>query len=137
MKRFIDKGTTQKLIIDKGLKQKLIDPKLVAKALGAEDAGVKIDARQGPIALFTLRQFIMDRLLSTGGRPKMKGTNEKRDKISFFRGDREKLKAIGEYYKEAEGIKVSLSQIASALIHADLSKIDIPKRKLKAHSVSE
>lgn len=137
MKRFIDKGTTQKLIIDKGLKQKLIDPKLVAKALGAEDTGVKIDTRQGPIALFTLRQFIMDRLLSTGGRPKLKGTSEKRDKISFFGGDREKLKAIAEYYKEAEGIKVSLSQIASALIHADLSKIDIPKIKLKAHSVSE
>lgn len=137
MKRLIDKGTTQKLIKDKGLKQRSIDHSFVAKASGAENTGVKIDTRKGPIDLFTLRQFIIDRLLSTGGRPKLKGTGETRDKISFFRGDREKLKAIAEYYKEAEGIKVSLSQIASALIHADLSKIEIPKIKLKAHSAAE
>ena len=124
-----------KRFIDNGQRQKLIDHKLVVNALGAEDTGVKIDTRQSPISLFALRQFIMDRLLSTGGRPKLKGTSKKRDKISFFDEDRQKLKAIAEYYKEAEGIKVSLSQIASALIHAALSKIDIPKIKSKPHSV--
>lgn len=137
MKRFIDKGATQKLIIDKGPTQKLVDPKLVANALGAEDTGIKIDTKRGPITLLSLRQFIMDRLHSTGGRPKLEGTGEKREKISLFKEDREQLEVIAKYCKETEGIKVSPSQIASILIHTGLSKIDIPKIKLKAHAVSE
>ena len=42
--------------------QRQINPKVIANALGAEEAGVKIDTRQGPISLFSLRQFIINRL---------------------------------------------------------------------------
>ena len=45
-----------------GTTQRQINPKVIANALGAEEAGVKIDTRQGPISLFSLRQFIINRL---------------------------------------------------------------------------
>ncbi|OGL47742.1 MAG: hypothetical protein A2161_19955, partial [Candidatus Schekmanbacteria bacterium RBG_13_48_7] len=102
MKRFIDKGKTQKLIIDKGRKQKLIDQKIIIKTLGVEDTGIKIKTKQNPITLFALRQLILDRLFSTGGRPKLEGASKKRDKISFLNQDRQKLEAIAEYYEKIE-----------------------------------
>lgn len=112
-----------KAIKDIGITQRRVSPKLVAKDLGAESIGVEIDTRRGPISLFALRQFFVDRLKSTGGRPKLRGTRKVRSKISFFDEDLKKLKKIAMYYRK-EGIKVSTSQIASALIHAEVSKID-------------
>ena len=126
-----------KVIKDKGRAKKLVDPKTVAKALGAKKAGVDIDTRRGPVSLFSLRQFLVSRLHSTGGRPRLKGTMKKRNKISFFTEDWKKLEEISKHYKEKEGINVSSSQIASALIHAEVSKIDTSKIKLKSHSVSK
>ncbi len=124
----------RKIIKEKGPTQRSINPKLVAKALSAEDTGIVIDTKRVPISLFALRQFIADRLYSTGGRPKLKGTRKVRNKISFFDEDWEKLKAIAGYYKEKEGINVSSSQIASALIHAEISKIKISIIKSKSRS---
>lgn len=122
-------------IKDTGKTQRRVNAKLVAKALGAEDAGIEIDTRQGPISLFTLRQFLLGKLSSTGGRPCLQGTRKTRSKISFFDEDWEKIELLSKYYRE-EGINVTSSQIASALIHAEVSKIDTSKIKLKAHSAS-
>ncbi len=127
----------KKIIKESGPTQRPINSKLVAKALSAEDTGIQIDTKRGPISLFSLRRFLVDRLYSTGGRPKLKGTRKVRNKISFFDEDWEKLKAIAGYYKEKEGINVSSSQIASALIHAEISKIDTSKIKLKSRSASK
>jgi hypothetical protein len=104
--------------------QRQINPKIIANALGAEEAGVKIDTRQGPISLFSLRQFLVNRLRSSGGRPTLVGTiKKKRNKIPLFEGDWIKLESIAQYYKEKEGINVSPGQIASILLHTDVSKI--------------
>lgn len=127
----------KKIIKERGPTQRPINSKLVAKALSAEDTGIQIDTKRGPISLFSLRRFLVDRLYSTGGRPKLKGTGKVRNKISFFDEDWEKLKTIASYYKEKKGINVSSSQIASALIHAEISKIDTSKIKLKSRSVSK
>lgn len=126
-----------KAIKDIGITQRRVSPKLVAKDLGAGSIGVEIDTRRGPISLFTLRQFLLDRLESTGGRPKLRGTRKVRSKISFLDEDLEKLKIIAKYCREEEGIKVTSSQIASALIHAEVSKIDTLKIKWKSHSASK
>ena len=107
--------------------QRQIDTKVVTKALGAEKVGIKIDTRQGPISLFSLRQFLIDRLRSSGGRPALVGTTKRRNKIPLFPEDWDKLEKIAKYYKEKEGINVSPGQIASALIHTDISKIGISK----------
>jgi hypothetical protein len=125
-----------KKIKDTGKTQRRVNPKLIAKALGAEDTGVEIDTRKGPISLFTLRQFLLEKLSSTGGRPRLRGTRKIRSKISFFDEDWEKIEMLSKYYREKEGINVTSSQIASALIHAEVSKIDTSKIKFKAHSTT-
>jgi len=116
-------GSTQKPIKVIGSTQKPVNHDEVAKALGAEKVGIQIDTSQGPISLFSLRQFLANRLHSTGGRPKLKGTRKERKKIPIFSEDWEKLEKIAKYYKEKEGINVSPGQIASALIHIEVSKI--------------
>ncbi len=115
----------RRIIRDKGTTQRTVSAKFVAKAIGAEDTGIKIDTKRGPISLFTLRQVISEKLHSTGGRPKLRGARKVRSKISFIDEDWEKLEEFSKYYKEEEGIKVTSSQIASALIHAEISKINI------------
>lgn len=120
-------GSTQKPIKVIGPIQKLVEPDVVAKALGAEKAGLKIDTKPGPISLFSLRQFLIDRLRSKGGRPALAGTTKRRNKIPLFDEDWVKLEKIAKYYKEKEGINVSPGQIASALIHTDILKIDTAK----------
>ncbi len=127
-------GSTQKPIKVVGPTQEPVNPDVVAKALGAEKVGIQIDRSQGPISLFSLRQFLVNRLHSTGGRPKLKGTRKERNKIPIFSEDWEKLEKIAKYYKKKEGINVSSGQIASVLIHAEVSKIAVllPKHKVKA-----
>lgn len=110
-----------------GKTQRCVDTKVVAKALAAEKVGAKIDIRQGPISLLSLRQFLVNRLRSRGGRPGLVGTTGKRNKIPLFNEDWLKLKMIAKYYKEKEGVNVSPGQIASALVHADVSRIDTSK----------
>ncbi len=116
-----------KVIKNTGPTQKQINPKVVAKTLGAERIGIKIDTRQGPLSLFSLRQFLVNRLRSSGGRPALVGTTKRRNKIPLFDEDWIKLEMIAKYYKEKEGINVSPGQIASALVHTDISKMDTSK----------
>ena len=116
-----------RVIQNVGKTQRCVDTKVVAKALAAEKVGIKIDIRQGPISLLSLRQFLVNRLRSKGGRPGLAGTTGKRNKIPLFDEDWLKLKMIAKYYKEKEGINVSPAQIASALVHADVSRIDTLK----------
>ena len=123
-----------KKIKDTGKTQRRVNTEIIAKALGAEDTGVEIDTKKGPISLLTLRHFLLGKLSSTGGRPRLRGTRKTRSKISFFDEDWEKIELLSRYYREEEGINVTSSQIASALIHAEVSKIDTSKIKLKSQS---
>ena len=113
-----------KIIKNTGLKQRQIETSDVMKSLGAERTGIKIDTRQGPITLFSLRQILIKRLRSRGGRPALVGTTKNRKKIPLFDKDWEKLIKIAKYFKEEEGINVSPGQIASTLIHKNVSKIE-------------
>lgn len=124
-----------KIFQDTGASQKRVNPELVAKALGAEKTGIRINTKQGPVSLFSLRQFLADRLKSTGGRPRIMGTRKAQSKISYFDEDLKKLTEIAKYYKEKEQINVTSGQIASALIHAELSKINESELHLKNNNI--
>jgi len=124
-------------IKDRGPTKRRVNSNTIARALGAEETKVEITTRRGPISLFSLRQFLVDRLRSTGGRPRLEGTGGKRNKIPLFTEDWEKLEELAKYYRETEGINVSSGQIASALIHAEISRIDTSKIKVRSHSVSK
>lgn len=115
-----------RIIKNTGLTRR-VDSKAVAKALGAKKIGIGIDTRRGPISLFSLRQFLIGRLRSSGGRPALIGTTRKRKKIPLFAEDWGKLEKMAEYYREKEGISVTPGQIASALIHANVSPIDMSR----------
>jgi hypothetical protein len=123
-----------RLIKDKSPTKRLISVKEVAKALSAEDTGIRIDTKRGPVSLFSLQQFLVERLHSTGGRPRLEGTSKVRDKIPLFEEDREKLKKLTKYCREEIGINVTFGQIASALLHEEVSKIDISKLRPKSHA---
>lgn len=110
-------------------KQRKIKTSDVMKSLGAQSTGVKIDKSQGPITLFFLRQFIIDRLYSSGGRPALLGTTKRRKKIPLLDKDWEKLEKIAEDLKKKEGINVSPGQIASTLIHKNVLEIENHKKK--------
>ena len=110
-----------------GAARRRVDSKAVAEALGAKKTGMRMDARRGPVSLFALRRFLVDRLRSSGGRPALTGTTGRRSKIALLAGDWEKLEKIAKYYKEKERINVTPGQIASALIHTNVSAIDMSR----------
>lgn len=116
-----------KLIKDISKTQKKINSSLIEKALGAKKIGIKIDTRKAPISLFELRQFLIEKLISSGGRPKLDGAAKRRNKIPLLEDDWDKLKSIAEYYKKKDGINVSPGQLASAIVHSFISHIDIAK----------
>jgi len=112
-----------KTIRDIGPTQRQVDPELVAQSLGAEKSDVVVNTAQGPISLYSLRQFLVERLRSTGGRPALVGRGTQRNKVPFFANDWERLKILAEYYKEKENIKTNPGQIASILIHLILNRM--------------
>ncbi len=110
-----------------GPARRRVHSKALAETLGAEKVGTRVHARQGPVSLFALRRFLVDRLRSSGGRPALTGTTGRRSKIALLAGDWEKLEKIAEYYREKERINVTPGQVASALIHTNISEIDVSK----------
>lgn len=125
-----------KKIRDISRTQERIDHKVVGEAMGAKEIGITIDTNKGPISLFTLRQFLVERLRSSGGRPTLKGSSKKRNKIPLLEDDWHKLKAIADYCKEKDGITVSPGQVASAIIHSMVAKMDIGLKKDRVSSIS-
>jgi hypothetical protein len=61
----------------------------------------------------------------------------KKGRIPNFDEDWEKIEMLSRYYREEEGINITSSQIAAALVHAEVSKIDTSKIKFKTHSASK
>lgn len=118
-----------KLIKDTSKTQKKISTEFIGKSLGAKKIEIKINTRESPISLFALRQFLVERLASSGGRPKLEGTAKKRNKIPLLEDDWNKLKSIAEYYKKKDGINISPGQIASAIVHSFIAGVDITVQK--------
>ena len=108
---------------DTGRTQRIVNPKSIARALGAEEAGAEIDTRQGPISLYGIRQHLVKRLRSTGGRPTLMGRKQQRNKVPFLEEDWNKLTEIARLLEEEKNLHVTPAQVASILIHVTLPEI--------------
>ena len=106
-------------------KQRRISPNSFMKGLGAERTGLISDTKRGAVSLFSLRQLLVEKLQSSGGRPSLVGSQKSRTKIPLIKEDWSKLKEITEYYKNKEGMHVSPAQIASIVLHRALGKVTV------------
>jgi hypothetical protein len=106
-----------------GKTQRRVMPGKIAKALGAEEIDLHLNPKRGTISLFMLRQLIVNKLRSNGGRPSLIGAQKNRTKIPLIEEDWSKLKEMSKYFKVKEGMNVSPSQLASILIHKALDNI--------------
>lgn len=113
--------------INGGKTKRAIGAKAIAEAMGADETCVKTDIGGSPLSMFAMRQIIVEKLQSSGGRPKLQGAEKIRRKISVFENDWKEMEKLRERYKENEGINVSPSQIAAILIHDGLSRMGADK----------
>lgn len=107
-----------------------IDPELVAKRLGAEKVAARDESRASPAALFALRQELARRLVSTGGRPSLEGT-ERRQKIPLADEDWHALERLAEGLSDDE-VRATPGQVASVLLHRALEET-IDEAELKSN----
>jgi hypothetical protein len=112
-------------IRDVGSTRTRTEPATVAEALGAEDAGVSLETKRGPISLFPLRAELAGRLQTTGGRPALEGTT-RRVKIPVTDSQWRELEELAASLASETGFAPSAGQVASVLISLS---IPIAKRE--------
>ncbi len=116
-----DSRTQSRRINDVGKSVRKVSPETVARELGATLTYEWIATRQGPVNLLALRQEILNRLESTGGRPKLAGT-DRRQKIPLKDSDWHQLERLAALLR-GPGLNVTAGQIASALLHSVLHRV--------------
>lgn len=129
-KRITNSGKTLPRIRQNGKTLKKIDPQQLAEALGAEAVSNNAVKPQGPVSLFGLRQYLLENLQSSGGRPALENAS-RRQKIPITDETWSALTALASILR-ADGISISPGQMASALIRqslAQLNALPVPRRK--------
>lgn len=114
------KGKALRKVRVEGPALERIVPSVIADALGAEKTGKSVSVRQGPVALFGLRQALSERLRSTGGRPSL-GVG-RRQKIPLDEADWEFLCKLSEMLAD-EGVHPTPGQVASELLRQRLHQV--------------
>lgn len=103
-----------------GPRGKRVSPDQIAQALGAEKVpGVVVT--QIPDTLAAVRQELLRRLSSSGGRPALEGTS-RRPKIPLDDEDWKRLRQIAEALRDDE-VRPTAGQVASVLLHRALSTL--------------
>jgi hypothetical protein len=93
----------------------------VMTALGAHPLGIKSGDDKAPVALLTIRDALMQRLRTTGGRPALSGDGP-RQRVQVSAEDWQAIVDIASHV--AVGChKASPAQVASVLIHLALERI--------------
>ncbi len=132
-KLITNSGKTLPRIKQTGKTFERIDPKSLGKLLGAEVVSTKAVRPGSPVSMFALRQYLLENLHSSGGRPALEeDTNRKKIPLSD-----EAWEALTELASilRAEGISVSPGQMASALLRQALTQLNFlqvpktPRRK--------
>jgi len=98
-----------------------LDPKTVADALGGELCPERIEGQPGPVTLYALRQELLRRRQSSGGRPGIEGTSF-RAKVPVGDQDWHRLEAIAASLS-AQGFTPSAGQVASVLLSMALRSV--------------
>jgi len=111
---------------DTGSPLRRIDPGQVQQALGAEEVPAALAEALAPLTLFALREELVNRLQSSGGRPALAGTT-RRPKIPLSDEEWEKLEELAAAIA-SPGFAPSAGQVASVLLslslHSVASRID-------------
>lgn len=111
---------------DTGSPLRRIDPAQVQQALGAEEVPAALAEALAPLTLFALREELVNRLQSSGGRPALAGTT-RRAKIPLSDEEWEKLEELAAAIA-SPGFAPSAGQVASVLLslslHSVASRID-------------
>jgi hypothetical protein len=90
-------------------------------ALRARPLGVNSGDDKAPVALLTIRDALMQRLRTTGGRPALSGGGP-RQRVQVSVEDWQSIIDIASHVAVGRH-KVSPAQVASALIHLALERI--------------
>jgi hypothetical protein len=98
-----------------------VDPTRVAEALGAEATGLMLGIGGSPLSVFQIRQELMRRLQSSGGRPSLSGTSG-RKKIPLSDAQWRELEEIASDVA-SPGFSPSAGQIASVLLTLSLRSV--------------
>jgi hypothetical protein len=93
----------------------------VMAALGGRPLGIKAADDMAPVALLTIRDALMQRLRTTGGRPALSGDGP-RQRVQVSAEDWRTIVDIASHV-EVGRHKASPAQIASVLIHLALERI--------------
>ena len=99
-----------------------IDPAQVQQALGAEELPAGLAGALAPLTLFALREELVNRLQSSGGRPALAGTT-RRAKIPLSDEEWEKLEKLAARIA-SPGFAPSAGQVASVLLRLSLHAIE-------------
>ena len=95
-----------------------LDPRLVAKALGAEVTGVRLEKALAPITLAVVRAELFRRLRTSGGRPGLSDTS-RRNKIPLSDQQWAELEKLAAMLATDE-LSPSAGQVASVLLSSAL-----------------
>ena len=98
-----------------------IDGSQAALRLGGELAGLSLVGSGGPLSLYQVRQELVERLRSTGGRPGLTEAS-RRVKIPLSAAQWKELEAVAAEVA-APGFTPSAGQIASVLLSLSLRSI--------------
>ena len=112
---------TLPVIRDTGTALPRIDPGQVAQALGAEEVPAALAEAMAPLTLFALREELVNRLQSSGGRPALAGTT-RRAKIPLSDEEWDKLEELAAAIG-APGFAPSAGQVASVLLSLSLHSV--------------
>src|SRR5262249_44041842 len=117
-KRIRTTESTQRRLRTTESTQPRLDPAEVARALGAEPEGIKLDAALDPLTLLAVREELFRRLRSSGGRPALSGVT-RRAKIPLKDEDWLQLEQLAEAVS-SPGFAPSAGQVASVLLTRSL-----------------
>ncbi|MGH7171004.1 MAG: hypothetical protein ACRELG_12060 [Gemmataceae bacterium] len=108
-------------IRDSGTALPRIDPARIPEALGAEDSAEALTEALAPVTLLALREELLRRLQSSGGRPALAGTT-RRAKIPLRDEEWEKLEELATAMA-SPGFAPSAGQVASVLLTLSLHSV--------------
>ena len=132
-KLITNSGKTFPRIKQTGKTLKRIDPNTLGNLLGAKVVSTKAVKSGSPVSMFALRQYLLENLHSSGGRPALE-EDARRQKIPLSDEAWEALTVLANVLR-AEGVAVSPGQMACALVRQGLTQLNLlpvpkaPRRK--------
>ena len=133
-KKIVSTSSARKRIRDIGASASRLEPRLVADALGAEEAGTEIGLKGSPVTFLQLRAELADRLQSSGGRPSLEGVT-RRVKIPVTDRQWQDLEDLAASLADQE-FSPSAGQVASVLLSLSLTRAKSDAQRLKDELVS-